>query len=323
MQFHTSIAQVAFVALQLAAFGQLLTIACASESEQLNGKAMQKVAELPAYSIQAVVEKGDVQLEVAISLRASKWLIKSKQTKFENTPESKFVQELIAQRGVDITTTIIFDGTNLISHYPVKYLVTIDEAPKPTVDEKYQVLFPKSWNSFYIKSNSEKLNLSYLIDLESPQKATAPSPHSSLLRITEASLSEKPVGFKTRYIDVDESTGLVSKSHMGGGSALPVTKEYSWASQDGRWYPKSGKVTIAALEPITWTINSFSHDAKDIKHKFSLDDLSLPIGTRIAEDSLGKKGQTKNRFVGGEEGKREHSLKLEEARILREKGSKQ
>ncbi|AMV35600.1 hypothetical protein VN12_26140 [Pirellula sp. SH-Sr6A] len=300
---------------------QFTTPIYAGENEGWSGKSMQKVAELPEYKLGAVVEQGDVQFEVTLMARDTKWLIKSKQTKFEDTPDSDIAKKLIAHHGVDPTVTIIYDGTNLIYHYPVKYLVTIDEYPKPTVSERYQALFPNSWNSFYIKSSSEKLKLSYLIDLESPQKTISPASDQSRVRITEVSLSEKPIAFKTRYIEVEKSTSLVSKSHMGGGSGLPVTKEYSWANRDGRWYPRTGKVTVGDQPSITWTINSFSHDVKDISCKFSLDDLSLPEGTRIADDPLKKKGLTMNRYVGGEQGRIEHLLKRDEAQIIIDKAT--
>ncbi|XZE44327.1 hypothetical protein SH467x_003928 [Pirellulaceae bacterium SH467] len=292
----------------------------AAEDEKWSGKAMREVAELPAYKLEAVVEQGDVQFEVTLMVRDTKWLIKSKQTKFEDTPDSELSKKLIAHHGVDHTGTQIYDGINLIHHYPVKHLVTIDNTSKPVVSARYQVLFPSSWNSFDIKTKSEKLKLSYLIDLESPQKTVSPASDQSRVRITEVSLSEKPVAFKTRYIELERSTGLVSKSHMGGGSGLPVTKEYSWANRDGVWYPRTGKVT-GYLPALSWTVNSFSHDAKDVSCKFSLDDLSLPDGTKITEDSLNKKGPTKDRYVGGEKGRTEHLLKREETRIIIEKAS--
>jgi hypothetical protein len=322
MNYHTFASITKRFLLSLVLFVNFVTPNHATEKEQLSGDTMRAVAELPAFKIEAVVEQEDVQFEVSIMARTSKWLIKSKQTKFDDTPESRLSQALIAQRGVDHTVTIIYNGKDLIYHYPTKYLVTIDESPKPTVGERYQALLPSSWDSFYIKSSSEKLKCSYLIDLDSQQKTTSPTSEQSRVRITEVSLSEKPIAFKTRYLELEKSTGLVLKSHLGGGSGIPVTKEYSWANRDGRWYARTGKVTIGDRPPISWTINKFSPDAKDVSCKFSLDDLSLPEGTRIAEDSLEKKGPTMNRYVGGENGRTEHLLKREEAQIILEKDPK-
>lgn len=321
MTSKSALSRSGIAVLSFVLWNHFTTLNYAGENEGWSGKSMQKVAELPEYKLDAVVEQEDIQLEISIIARSSKWLIKSKQTKYADTQDSELTQALIAHHGIDHTVTIIYDGINLIYHLPIQYLVTVNESPKPTISERYHALFPNAWNSFYTRPSNEKLTLSYLVDLDSPQKTISDTSDQSRVRITEVSLAEKPVAFKTRYVELEKSTGLVFKSHLGGGSGIPVTKEYTWAKQDERWYARTGKVNVGDSPALSWTINSFSPDAKDVSCKFSLDDLSLPEGTRIAEDTRQKKGRTMHRYVGGEKGRTEHLLKREESQIIIEKRS--
>ena len=70
-----------------------------------------------------------------------------------------------------------------------------------------------------------------------------------------------------------------------------------------------------------WSIDEFTVNPAKVRNSFSVDQKTLPLGTKIDIEPSSKQNKREVTYVGGSEGEREHTLKIEAIRLLAQKAN--
>ncbi|XZE18920.1 hypothetical protein SH449x_004227 [Pirellulaceae bacterium SH449] len=212
----------------------------------------------------------------------------------------------------DLANISIFDGRSLVLYEPIRMGVTIEPA------ERFNGLvaremFPRSWTSFSMEPNPGKITFSNFLNERIAESKLQLSHTDNRLTVMYTNQSGQSVGFKDRTLKIDAQTGLIVKSEASGGFALPVVSNLEWSESDGTWFVSKGQVLRGhdkSQRTIEWEILEFTADPSEVRSDFKLVETTLPIGTLIESKPQGGQGPASTRYIGGEEGRREHNVKM-------------
>ena len=178
--------------------------------------------------------------------------------------------------------------------------------------------FPKRWVSFDDATHVPLVRFSALLGIDSRVKITREE-NETLIRFTEKSELPAENRFcENRWIDVDPLTGCVIGYGYSGGGMGTQSGQLKWKKNGSDWYASEGTITTNGIVDVHWTIDECTYDAKAVRKSFEIKDSDVPFATRITENANSTqkgKGLGKTRFVGGDEGKREHDLRIAAMRI--------
>lgn len=271
-----------------------------------------KSTQVNAFKLHGFIEGGQGNYEVWLERRDRKWKLLRQHQAGQND-ESELQRrtsiKLAESTGGIVQSIVMFDGTNSIDYSPGWNQVRIAPTEKNSISFIDRLLFPESWSSFTPGAKSEKLKFAYLMGLQSANKSIDTKVGGKIVVITEASASDDPISFKTRTLELDVESGLPIRSKMSGGKGLANTLEFSWEKAGDVYFVKRGSYEIEGQKPWSWTIDSYTTDASQIASQFTLDELNLPIGTKINTHSVSRKTAPVTTFIGGQEGEKEYKLK--------------
>ncbi|MCU0720198.1 MAG: hypothetical protein MUC83_10885 [Pirellula sp.] len=269
-------------------------------------------------------ELTDTESEVWMESRGEKIFLKYRTFKREGDVLKRPLAEIATLLDSDLSKILIFDGQKMIVHDPLKMLVAIEKREEFAYSDDLSAIHPRSWTNFSIKpTNIGKTSFSAFFKERLGQAKSSLNPEASLLAVSYRK-DDKPDGRLWR-MEIETQKGMIVRTELSGGIGYPIYSEMEWKESDKTWYVAKGKRTIGegnAKRVSTWEIDEFTADPLAVRSNFTLDEPKLPLGTMIETEPQSRQKPRSIRYVGGEEGEREHKLKTQAIKIIFSKEGK-
>jgi hypothetical protein len=282
---------------------------------------LKRVESIAAFSMHGTISFDQESHEVWIEGRGNKFWLKRKKM-----PKDKGEADAFSQRSEivksDLSELHVFDGKRMHTYVPSLLKLSIEEKENFKAPTGFASMLPQSWLNFTFTTQKPKIDFRAILTELLPECTVVKDRTHDGIRVTrkkDSTEEGKSVGHTSRHLVIEQASGLIKATDASGGAAFDVVSELSWKDSGSEIFISKCKITVGGRRVTEWSIDEFTVNPAKVRNSFSVDQKTLPLGTKIDIEPSSKQNKREVTYVGGSEGEREHTLKIEAIRLLAQK----